>query len=331
MTAGLVLGKFAPLHLGHQSLIEGALEQVDTLYVLVYDAPSVTRIPLAKRATWIRELHPSATVIEGRGAPEASGRDPQIMRAQERYIMSVVPSPITHFFSGEWYGDHVSRALGAHDIRVDEARRRFPVSGTMLRSDPKRYRQFVHPRVYQDLVRRVVLLGAESTGKTSLAARLASAFDTVWVPEFGRDYWLAHRGPDGRLSSTQLGDLAEGHRQREDALGREANRLLIVDTDARTTRQYARWYHGGTVEPHLQWRADTARERADLTVLCGDDFAYVEDGTRAGEPRRIEAQGEIRLELKAGSGTWIEVRGPIQERVELVRSAITRFEILPWY
>ena len=63
-TIGLTLGKYAPLHRGHQYVIETALAEVERLIVVVYDSPSTTRIPLGVRAGWIRALYPSAEVIE---------------------------------------------------------------------------------------------------------------------------------------------------------------------------------------------------------------------------------------------------------------------------
>jgi HTH-type transcriptional regulator, transcriptional repressor of NAD biosynthesis genes len=153
MTRGLILGKFAPLHRGHQLLIERSLAQCDETVVLVYESREVTRVPLNVRAGWIRMLYPRVTVIEGTNCPAATGRDPATMRLQEEYIASVVPRPITHFFSSEWYGAHVSASLGAIDVRVDEARKAMPVSGTMIRTNPAAFQNWVDPMVYADLVR----------------------------------------------------------------------------------------------------------------------------------------------------------------------------------
>jgi len=322
-TRGLVLGKFAPFHRGHESLVRRALAETEEAVVLVYDAPETTSIPLAVRAGWVREIFPMARVIEGHGAPSESGRAPRIQRLQEDYLQRVVPAPITHFYSSEWYGDHVARALDARDVRVDESRSVVPVSGTAIRADPAAHRHHIDPRVYFDLLHRVALLGAESTGKSTLAAALARRLATAHVPEFGRDYWAEHKGEDGRLTSAQLVELARGHRASEVAHGRMAERLLVVDTDARTTRQYARWWHG-RVDPALDAMAGACYERYDLTILCGDEFDYVEDGTRAGAERRRAAQAEIRTELATTGAPWIEVTGDVGRRIDTVTAEIAR-------
>jgi NadR type nicotinamide-nucleotide adenylyltransferase len=72
---------------------------------------------------------------------------------------------------------------------VDRARAAVPVSGTLIRSDPLAYLEFLEPCVRAYFVRRVVLIGAESTGKTTLAQQLAERFNTTWVPEYGRVHW----------------------------------------------------------------------------------------------------------------------------------------------
>lgn len=330
MTRGLVLGKFAPLHKGHQQLIDRSIATCDETVVLIYDSPEVTRIPLSVRASWIRLLYPTVVVVEGHGAPSATGRSADIMKLQEDYICSVVSAPITHFFSSEWYGDHVSRALGALDVRVDEGRQSVPISGTQLRADAWTHRAWVEPIVYRDLLRWIVLLGAESTGKSTLASALAREFGTISVPELGRNYWLQHRAADGTLTPGQLVELAQRHCDSEDSLASDARRFLFVDTDARITRQYARWYHGGDVEPRLERMADAAPDRYHLSVLCGDDIPYSEDGTRAGQARRLIAQQELRENLEIRGHPWIEVRGTVAERVVSIRSEIDRLGWNNW-
>lgn len=109
---GLTLGKFAPLHKGHQYLIETALQEMDEVIVLVYDTP-VTVVPLSVRAGWIRQLYPRASVVECWDGPDGYGGDREFEVLQEEYIFSVLgDKKVTHFYSSEYYGGHVSRALG---------------------------------------------------------------------------------------------------------------------------------------------------------------------------------------------------------------------------
>lgn len=154
---GLTLGKYAPLHRGHQLVIETALAEVATLIILIYAAPETTPIPLSVRAQWLRELYPVATVLEAPDGPTVVGDTPEIKRLHEDYLFwrlrAAQAPPITHFYCSEFYGDHVSRALGAVNRLVDPARRQVPISGTLIRQNPAVYRAYLHQLVYQDVLR----------------------------------------------------------------------------------------------------------------------------------------------------------------------------------
>jgi HTH-type transcriptional repressor of NAD biosynthesis genes len=191
---GLTLGKYAPLHKGHQFVIETGLAEMDEMVVIIYDAPETTDVPLAVRSAWIRNLYPTVQVIEAWDGPTEVGYSPDLMYAHERYVIDTLGiSGITHFYSSEPYGEHMSIALGAIDRRVDGARRRFPTSSTAIRSQPYTNRMYVSPLVYRDMIANVVFLGAPSSGKTTIAEQMARKYETTWMPEYGREYWRSIR------------------------------------------------------------------------------------------------------------------------------------------
>lgn len=175
MTTGLTLGKFAPLHAGHQHVIETARREMDRVILLVYDAPSVTRIPLSVRATWVREIYPDVEVIEARGAREDSGYTRVIMDAHERFLGSILGGRrIDAFYSSEPYGEHVSRFLGCVNRQVDGSRVANAVSGSAIRADLRPHLDSLHSIVRADVIPRIVLLGGPSTGKSTAAEALAA-------------------------------------------------------------------------------------------------------------------------------------------------------------
>lgn len=148
---GLIIGKFAPLHKGHQFLIETALKRVERLLVLIYDCPDITKVPLATRAGWIRRLYPQVEVIEGYGAPTEHGDSPEVTKKNLEFIKKVLPCPVTHVFSSERYGEILARELEAENILIDKERVLISVSGTMIRSDFKKYKKFLPPLVFKEL------------------------------------------------------------------------------------------------------------------------------------------------------------------------------------
>ncbi len=324
MTRGLTLGKYAPLHRGHQLVIDTAFAEMDEVIVVIYDCPETTAVPLTVRANWLRTLYPAAQVIEAWDGPTDVGNTPEIKRAHETYLLHRLKlQKITHFYSSEFYGEHVSAAFGAVNRRVDPERRLAPVSGTLIRDHPFAYRQYLEPVVYRDLIANIVLLGAPSTGKTTLAERMAQEFDTVWMPEYGREYWETHQ-IERRLSLEQLVEIAEGHLERENALLLQANRYLFADTNAITTYMFSRSYHHA-VAPRLAELAMQAAARYDLVFLCGDDIPYDDTWDRSGDVNRCIFQKQILADLLMRKIPFIQLRGDIETRVRIVKTVLKTF------
>ena len=88
------------------------------------------------------------------------------------------------------------------------------------------------------------LLGAESTGKTTLASALAAAYDTLWNPEYGRPYTEIGRDPEAPWTSAEFTHIARITCWYEDFLATEARRVLFCDTDAFTTAVFHEVYLG---------------------------------------------------------------------------------------
>jgi HTH-type transcriptional repressor of NAD biosynthesis genes len=264
-------------------------------------------------------------VLEAWDGPTEVGDTPEIMKTQEDFLLKFLADrKITHFFSGEFYGDHVSRALGAEDCRVDEARSVVPISGTAIRNDPFVNRQFIPQEVYRDMVAKVVFLGAPSTGKTSLAESLAKELNTLWMPEYGREYWDKYH-KDRRLTLEQLVEIAEGHVQREDTMALDANRFLFVDTDATTTYMFSLYYHG-KAHPRLKELADNARSRYDLFFLCGDDIPYDDTWDRSGHANRAVFQKKVRTDILRRRIPFIDLTGSLKARVQTVTQMLQDFD-----
>jgi HTH-type transcriptional regulator, transcriptional repressor of NAD biosynthesis genes len=87
------------------------------------------------------------------------------------------------------YGPQYATLMGSEHVMVDRNRLQIPVSATQIRTKPLEHLEMLEPCVRACNVLRVVLIGAESTGKTTLAKILSSHFDTHWVAEYGREHW----------------------------------------------------------------------------------------------------------------------------------------------
>ena len=325
MSHGLTLGKYAPRHAGHQRVIEMALAEMDRVTVIIYDCPETTPVPLNVRADWLRDLYPAVNVVEAWDGPVEVGNTPEIMGRHESYVLDDLRiRDVTHFYSSEFYGDHMSRALGAVNRLIDPDRTQIPVSGTLIRADPYRWRQYLPDRVYRDLVVNVVFLGAPSTGKSTLAEALARGLNTVWMPEYGREYWEAHQH-ERRLTPIQLVELAEGHLAREEALLGNANGTLFTDTSALTTYVFGQYYHGG-VEPRLAELAHLAERRYDLVFVCDTDIPYDDTWDRSGHANRATFQKRVLADLHRRRVPYLLLSGNLAQRIERVHGVLAVYQ-----
>lgn len=148
---GFTIGKFAPLHKGHQYLIETALKEMEEVYVVVYETDLID-IPLNQRADWIKKLYPNVHVILAEKPPKKYGMDEESVKIQTDYLKKVLGDvPGTHFFSSEEYGKFVARDLNVKNRVVDYKREYIPISGTEIRANLDKYARYVDKIVYDDI------------------------------------------------------------------------------------------------------------------------------------------------------------------------------------
>ena len=312
MTSGLIIGKFLPPHRGHVHLIETARRLVDRLTVLVCSLRRET-IPGERRVAWLREMFPSVDVRHHADEnPSESAEHPRFWEIWTASIRRLVPSGPDLVFSSEDYGPELARRLGARHVMVDRERRVVPVSGERIRENPLAFWEFLPECVRSEFVRRVVVTGPESTGKTTLARRLSERFSTEWVPEFARGYldgkFAGEAIPSPPCEEGDIPEIARGQIAGEGAAARRANRLLVCDTDLYLTRLYAEEFFGSSPD----WIGkEAARRPYDLHLLLDVDVPWVGDPQRDRPHRRrdllLRLQGWLEADGRAYrivSGDW---------------------------
>lgn len=305
-------------------MMQTALSEMDKVFVLIYDDP-IINIPLKTRADWIRKIYPEVEVIEGYQSPNDSGYTPEIMKIQEAYVLKMLNGQkCSHFYSSEHYGKHVSEALNADNRLVDFERKTIPISATKIRADLFENRDFIHPIVYRDLITKVVFLGAESTGKSTIAAHLAKHFDTQFLPEYGKEYWEKYQ-IDGKLTLQDLVRIAKTHLKREDDLILKSNNYLFSDTNAITTYLFSLDYHGSAL-PELTEFARIAEKRHDIIFLCDTDISYEDTWDRSGIIKRAEFQKKIIADLIARNLKYHLIKGNLNERTKQIKEILSKPE-----
>lgn len=160
-------------------------------------------------------------------------------------------------------------------------------------------------------VARVAILGGESTGKSTLAAALATHFNTVWVPEYLREFVEAqHRTPH---SDEQFG-IASMQVQREDALSADAIRWLFCDTTPLMTAVYSLYYFG-KIDVPLQTLADA--HPYDFTIVTAPTTPWMPDGLQRDSDIARQSVHELLLSaLRSSKRPFLVVDGDIAQRTK---------------
>ncbi|NNG19234.1 AAA family ATPase [Naumannella sp. ID2617S] len=317
---GLVLGKFYPFHAGHQQLVRAASARCERVTVQVLGSV-VESIPVQVRAEWIRSEHPEVDVVTGMDEIPTDYADARIWDEHLSIITGLLDRAVEAVFTSDDYGAELARRLDARWVQVDPGRTVTTVSGTAVRADVPGHWWALPASVRAWFCRRVVVLGAESTGSTTLARALAEHYRVPWVPEFGREWTVTRPGGVSAPWRTQDFDLIaiEHQRQETEAMRRTPRPLVISDTDVLATTVWHERYLG---EPSRTVLARAERWRPDLYLLTGDEIAFVQDGLRDGEQLRAGMQQRFRTVLEESGVPWLEVRGSETARLAAAVAAV---------
>ncbi len=320
MRRGLIVGKFMPPHLGHSVLIDAARGQCDDLSVFACNMAGQT-IPGELRASWLREIHPDVTVRLIDDLPPEQDTSEHWARYAAR-LLGGAPDVI---FTSEPYGHDFARFAGCEHVQIDVMRAGVPCSGTMIRADPLANLRYLAPCVRAYYVKRVCVVGAESTGKTTLCRELAKAFDTTWVGEYGREYTESKlaRGVEVPWRAFEFAHIAREQARREDESARDANRVLICDTDQFATRIWCERYLGVPPSPGA-W--GEISNRIDLYLLTCTDVPFEDDGTRDGREIREWMHARFVEELESMGTRYVTLRG---DRTTRFNAAVAAIEAIP--
>ncbi|MFK5880455.1 MAG: ATP-binding protein [Flavobacteriaceae bacterium] len=170
---------------------------------------------------------------------------------------------------------------------------------------------------------KVVLFGPESTGKTTLSRQLAVHYNTVWAPEFAREYlqkkWNNERST---CTNSDLIKIAIGQMEIENRLSKKADRILICDTDLLETKVYSESYYGGFVDSKLNKHA--IENTYDLYFLTYIDTPWEADDLRDKPDERQEMFDTFENALKKYKRPYITLKGGKITRLKTAVEAIDK-------
>jgi NadR type nicotinamide-nucleotide adenylyltransferase len=168
-------------------------------------------------------------------------------------------------------------------------------------------------------IRKIVIIGPESTGKTTLAEELAAYYKTSWCPEFARTY-LLEKGTD--YTYEDLLDIARAQVELEDRLLPEAkNGLFFIDTDMYVMKV---WCEVVFEQCHTWILKQIAERKYDFYLLCNTELPWVEDELREYPDLAIRQKlFHMYKDIVINSGVpWSEIGGTHEQRIHSAISIV---------
>lgn len=335
-TTGLVIGKFLPLHDGHEFLISFAKHFVDQLFVVVDNIPKRSYgnsyIPGETRVKWIQKKFPGVKVLylpkEMPQAPNEHKRFWEIWKKELQKILKIRPD---YILASETYGFPLADILGSKFIPIDIPRDNTGVSGTKIRNDLLHNWNHLSSVAKANFVMKFCIFGPESSGKTTIAKKLAKHFNGAFVPEYARSYLETHidhkktRGGNFKIDFDDMIKIARGQGAIEDATISKAEKMIFCDTDQLTTDIWTKWLFK---DRHNKEIGELAKKRNyDLCLLLRPDIAWKHDETRytAQQEEREKFFEQCEKELIDHGRRYAIISGRGEKRNKMAISAVKKF------
>jgi HTH-type transcriptional repressor of NAD biosynthesis genes len=337
---GVTIGKFYPLHKGHELMIEMAASQLDELIVIVSSDEFVTghrafdNISLNTRYNIIKKKYAGRNItvlkhVDGIGNPlnfdeHGTATDPAFWDYWLN-VFEILAPDATHFVSSDRYGAKAANLMGIKWFAIDPDRELIDISATRIRANPLKEWKYISREFRPNYVKKVVVVGAESSGKSTLVKDLGKAWNSPAVPEYGRI--MTEIVGDNEWDITDFYTIV----RRQQAMNYHAameseTGIIFIDTEAYTTYLYCIEYLNAKSDTLLKMHQ---REEFDLVVLVPNNIPWVDDGTRIqSDPKKRNAFINsilIKVAPKYGSRMiHIESSGRKERVAELDHSIMTR-------
>lgn len=322
MNKAFVFGKFLPFHQGHQAMIEFALTQCHKLTVLIC-ASDQENLPAEERKNWIEKTFDQENNIEIQIFNYKESEFPNTSETSEEVSKIWATWFKTKFvdydalITSEEYGNLVAKFMQIQHIPFDISKQQFPVSATLIRENLFTYWNYLPDSVKPSYAMKVVILGTESTGKTTLAEQLAKYFGCSLVLEAGRELI-----PDSaNFSKHDLYLVATEHASRINKSVLGTSPLIIIDTDIHITKSYGQFMF----QEELNISSEIYEaNRAMVYLYLNCDVEYIQDGTRLNESTRNSLDHSHRQILLSHGIDYIEIKGNWHERFNIAVKEINQ-------
>ena len=259
---------------------------------------------------------------------EKSEYTPETAKSDCEYIKKTIGKPIDAVFCGSDY-DKESFWNVCYEESEFVTIPRNEMSSTELRKNPYKHWDWIPTIARPHFVKKVLLVGGESVGKSTLTINLANRFNTNYIDEAGRE--ISMRSGDDRLMlQHDYTEILLNHKLNEIEAMKHSNKVLFIDTDALVTRFYLEFLDKGTSEKNTALAdAIDAINSYDLILFLEPDVKFVQDGGRSEEIHRdrLKYSEQIKDIFKSHNKNFVSVSGNYQKRyLEAIKEVEKLFE-----
>ncbi|WP_010280935.1 multifunctional transcriptional regulator/nicotinamide-nucleotide adenylyltransferase/ribosylnicotinamide kinase NadR [Bacillus timonensis] len=325
---GFYGGKFLPLHQGHVYAIIKASTMVDELYVVLShsekrdrelcEGSKLTFIPSQIRLRWLSQVTKDMKHVKVIEVEDYDGDEDYNWKEGANKIKEAIGKNIDMVFSSEiGYGPIFQELYPeAMHCLIDGKREQVPISATEIRKKGVfAYWDYIPKVAKPYFVKKVVILGTESCGKSTLTKNLALMYNTTYVSEYGREFCEEIGGCEGIMLDEDYPLIAYGHKLKEYEASKRANKIVFIDTEAAVTQFYSELYNRKT----QRVLDEVAKiQKYDLCLFLEPDVKWVDDGLRVHGEQQVREENNQRLKelLNEYGIQYISINGTYQERLQ---------------
>lgn len=325
---GMYGGKFLPFpHQGHVYAMIKASTMVDELHVIVShdteyeeklcEGSKVEHVNYTMRLRWWTQIAKDLPHVHIHEVyEEQTGVFEDWVRGAQGIVKAIGKSIDVVFSSEHSYTPIFEKLYPyAQHVVIDSDREAYNISGTKIRTEGVMKHWDMIPKIVQPyFAKKVVVVGTESCGKSTMVKNLATLYNTSYVEEFGRTFYEELGGCDGITIAEDYPEIAFEHKYHEKMQLKNANKVLFIDTEAIVTQYFSVAYLGN----YQQILNEIINlQKYDLWLFLEPDVKWVNDGTRSfGEQKVREVNNTLLKELLKLNGVeYVTISGSYQERL----------------
>lgn len=327
---GMYGGSFNPLHLGHVKCITMAAALCEQLNIVICDAPEREEVDIKIKYRWLYNVTKHLPNVrlhileDNTQSKEEYGEN--LWMEDAKKVKEMIGRPVDVVFCGDDYDNDNNFYKKCYPESEIVYIKRDGISSTLIRSNPYKYWEMLPLCVRPYYVKKVLLIGGESVGKSTMSINLANCYNTVYVEEAGRDISMKS-GTDKMMLMEDYTEILLTHKLNEMKACERANKLVFIDTDCLITRFYLEFLNSdtpGKAENDALADAISDINEYDFVFFLEPDVAFVQDGTR-NEAIRLEREkysNRIKEIFESHGVEYVSVSGSYNERFMKIVSVI---------